>query len=124
MTINEKISTVLEKHGVFFALSNKQFEEQKQEGVTYCTVLQQNDCVPVENAKAFADEYIQVCREHREEQLKQKGIDTIIEEELVNQEAFYSASVEDTFEALAGYNVTREKVREIYNKVAHKYSDW
>lgn len=122
--VQEKQTELFNELGVFFAFSNKQFDEQKQEGVEYCTVLSAGDCVPKDKASEFAKRLAQIHKEGREKLLAEKGIEQIIEDELVNHECFYTGDVTDAFDALAGYEVTLEQVQAVYRKVAHKYSDW
>lgn len=122
--IQEKHTELFNELGVFFAFSNKQFEEQKQEGVEYCSVLGAGDCVPKHNAGKFAKRLSAIHREGREKELAEKGIDKIIEEQLVNHECFYTGDISDAVEALAGYEVTYDQVLAIYKNVADKYSDW
>jgi hypothetical protein len=122
--VQEKQTELFNELGVFFAFSNAQFEEQKQPDVEYCSVLGAGDCVPVDNAKTFYDRLNAIHAEGRKRELAEKGIDKIIEEQLVNHECFYTCDIDDAVEALAGYQVNYEQVLAIYNKVVHKYSDW
>ncbi len=122
--IQDKQTKLFNELGVFFAFSNKQFDEQKQDGVEYCTVLGSGDCVPKQNASEFAKRLAAIHSEGREKELAEKGIDKIIEEQLVNHECFYTGDITDAVEALAGYEVTHDQVLTIYKKVADKYSDW
>lgn len=122
--INEMQTALFKELGVFFAFSNKQFEEQRQPGVDYCTVLDAGDCVPKSNAAEFAQRLSSLHKEFRKKQLTEKGIEKIIEEELVNHECFYTGEIDDAVEALAGYEVTYDAVEDVYRKVAHKYEHW
>jgi hypothetical protein len=119
--IQKKQTELFNELGVFFAFSNKHFDEQKQDGVEYCSVLRTGDWVPKQNASEFARRLAAVHREGREKELAEKGIDKIIEEELVNHECFYTGNITDAVEALAGYEVTHDQVLTIYKKVADKY---
>ena len=121
--IQEKQTELFQELGVFFAFGNKQFEEIKEDGVDYCTVLGAGDCVPKDKAKEFVDRLSIIHQEGREKELAEIGIDAIIEEQLVNHEAFYTGDIEDTVDSLAGYDVTYEQVRTIYDKVSSKYSN-
>lgn len=120
----EQQTQLFDEMGAFFAFGQNQFDEQRVEGVEYCTVLNAGDCVPVENAPQFAKRLSAIHREARERELNEKGIDKIIEEELVNHECFYTGDVAPAVEALAYYKVTTEQVSKIYSKVFHKYEDW
>lgn len=48
-----KIDVIMKKYGAFWAFGNKQFEEQRQEGVQYCQLYTGLIC-PVDNHKALA----------------------------------------------------------------------
>ncbi|MDG1750580.1 MAG: hypothetical protein P8I03_02790 [Thalassotalea sp.] len=122
--IQEKQTELFNELGVFFAFGNKQFEEQKQEGVEYCTVLGAGDCVPTNKAKEFVTRLSAIHKEGRERKIAEKGIDKIIEEELVNHECFYTGDISDAFEVLECYDVTLEQVQTVYNSTAHKYDNW
>jgi hypothetical protein len=110
--------------GVFFAFSNKQFEEQKADDVEYCTVLGAGDCVPKTKAKEFATRLSAIHKEGVEKELNEKGLDTIIEEELANHECFYTGELDGALEALECYGATLEQVKAVYKNVAHKYDNW
>ncbi|MBD3587514.1 MULTISPECIES: DUF7659 family protein [Salinimonas] len=122
--IQEKQTELFNELGVFFAFTNEQFEERKAPGVEYCTVLGAGDCVPKLKAKEFSDRLKVIHEEGRAKEIAEKGIDQIIEEQLVNHECFYTGDIGNAVHALAGYGVTHLKVAEIYGKVAQKYADW
>lgn len=122
--LQEQQSKLFKEFGVFFAFGNKQFEEQRQEGVDYCTVLSAGDCVPVQHAGEFAKRLSVLHKEARDKALIEKGIERIIEEELVNHEAFYTGDVAPVVEALAYYDVTEKQVSKVYRTVFHKYDNW
>ena len=121
--IQNKQTELFNELGVFFAFSNKQFEEQQEKGVDYCTVLGGGDCVPTTKAKEFVERLSAIHQEGREKELAEKGIDKIIEEELANHECFYTGDIQDAFDALVGYEVTYEQVKTVYNNVSHKYDN-
>lgn len=122
--VQEKQTELFNELGVFFAFSSKQFEEQRQAGVEYCSVLSAGDCVPRENAKEFSKRLSAIHKTGREKELAEKGIDKIIEEQLTNHECFYTGDIQDAIDSLDGYGVTYEQVDSIYRKVAHKYANW
>lgn len=85
-------------------------------GVDYCTVLGAGDYVPKSKAKEFTERFTAIHEEGRAKELAEKGIDQIIEEQLVNHECFYTGDVSDAVDALAGYDVTRDQVAKILRK--------
>lgn len=119
--IQDELTKLHNRLGVFFAFGEKQFNEQRVEGVEYVTVMQIGDCVPKQHVKEFVSEMLRLQKEDRERRLAEEGLDAIIESELCNHEAFYTGEIEDTLEALAGYNVTAEQVWAVYRAVEHKY---
>lgn len=113
--ITEKQSALFKKHGVFFAFSEKQYEEQKREGVVYVSLGMGTLC-PKENAKAFIEEHHNVVNEGIAEDIAENGIDGVILRELDNHEAYYTGDATSTVESLEGYPVTREQVWELFRK--------
>ena len=121
--IQEKQTQLFDELGVFFAFSKEQFEEKRQEGVKYCTVLDAGDCVPVDKAKEFSERLSAIHKEGREKELAEKGIDKIIEEQLANYECYYTGDIDDALDAMSVYGVTREQVQNIYHKTYDKHSE-
>lgn len=113
----QKQTELFNELGVFFAFSNAQFDEQKKEGVEYCTVLKCGDCVPKQNADQFLERLSALHKESRERNLAEMGIDAIIEYELSNHECWYTGDIKPAVEALEGYDVTYDQVKAIYNKL-------
>lgn len=122
--LQEQQSQLFKEFGVFFAFGEEQFKEQRQEGVDYCSVLSAGDCVPVQNASEFAKRLSALHNEARDKALKEKGIERIIEDELVNQETFYTGDIAPVVEVLAYYEVTEKQVTQVYRSVFHKYDNW
>ena len=120
--VNEKQTELFIELGVIFAFSEAQFEEQKQPGIKYCSVLGANEFVPEKNAKEFVEQLSIIHKKGRE--LEEKGIERIIEEQLANHECFFTGEIDDAVDALASYKVTFDEVWDVYNKVSHKYDTW
>lgn len=112
---------LFEELGVFFAFSNKQFAEKKQNGVDYCTVLGAGDCVPKDKAPEFVRRLREIQEQGRKRLLEEKGIEQIIEYELANHESWYTGSIDSALEALEGFEVTREQVEAVFKDKAHKH---
>lgn len=70
-TKDEKISLVLKTNGAFWAFSNKQFDEQKKEGIKYVSMGQGLIC-PKENAHKIGAEIDQCCKEIKQEEKEQR----------------------------------------------------
>ena len=113
--IEEKQSTLFKKHGVFFAFSDKQYQEQKKEGVKYVSLGMGTLC-PKENAKAFIDEHHDLVKAGIAQDVEENGIDGVIIRELGNHEAFYTGDAESTVDALDGYPTTKEYIWQLFRK--------
>lgn len=121
--MNEKLSELFEKHGVFFAFSDAQFEAKKQAGVEYAGLIG-GGVIPAGNVKAFYEDMAILNAEQKEYNLKHFSKEKLILDELFNHEAFYTWEIEDTYEVLNGmYDFTKEEVQEVFSKYRDKYSD-
>lgn len=112
---NKAITALHEKHGAFYAFSNKQFDESKKEGVTYASLGMGLIC-PKENCKTFIEELNAIYENGMKQDIEENGKESIILRELYNHEAFYTWEIEDTVESLKGYGFTIEDVQEVFNK--------
>lgn len=111
----EAISAIMEKHGAFFAFSNRQFDEKKKEGIKYVQLGSGMIC-PSDNGITLMKEIIGVGERGRQQDLKENGREGVIERELYNHEAFYTGDIESTVDALEGYGITQAEVRAVYIK--------
>lgn len=119
MSLNEIIkedqTKCLNDNGVFFAFSDKQFYEQRTEGVKYVSLGAGMIC-PVENVKKFTEEHKKIVSEGIKKDIETNGIEKIILGELTNYECFYVCDYTEALEALEDYGVTEEQVRKVYNE--------
>ncbi|MCP4393382.1 MAG: hypothetical protein GY804_03815 [Alphaproteobacteria bacterium] len=113
---------LFESIGAFFAFSDKQFDEQKKEGVIY-TSLSAGLITPVGTAKLLMEGLEKINQTGIETDIKENGIDKIIERELFNHECFYTGDISDCVDKLTDYPVTEEQVRARYNEL-YKTIDW
>lgn len=107
------------KWGAFFAFGQKQFDEQKEDGVKYVS-LGAGLLARKDNAKEMLKALKQFSKDERQRELDIKGKDGIIRYELDNHEAFYTSDIDATVEAVEGYGITREEVRKVYNQERDK----
>lgn len=119
--IQEQQTQLFNRLGVFFAFSQKQFDEQKVEGVEYVSALGMGDVVPKQNVAELRQELARIHREGRAKELAEKGIDKIIEEHLSNYECFYTGDISDAMESLEHYGVTEEQAWKVFFAVQDKY---
>lgn len=107
------LTPILELHKAFFCFSQKQFDEQKTEGVEYVSMGGGLIC-PKENAKALRDDIKAESKRSINEDLANNSTKEIIWRELANHEAQISCSIEDTLSALQGYGITADEVAAEY----------
>lgn len=103
---------LLKKYGAFFAFSNKQFDEQKQESVKYASLGAGLIC-PVEHAKAFTVEFKEITATGIKADLSDNGKKGVIHRELGNHEYSYNQDITDTVGSLGGYGITAEEINEL-----------
>ena len=115
--IQEAQTEFFNQTGTFFAFSDQQFNEGKKEGVKYASIGMGMLC-PVENVKTLIAGLDSIHEAGIKQDIAENGIEAIIERELHNHEAFYTYDLNDTINSLDGYNVTKEQVKTIFNKIA------
>jgi hypothetical protein len=111
--INEKQTELFERTNTIFAFSNKQFEEQQKEGVTYVNCGMGMLCderYVVELMKGLD----KIHKEGIEQDIAENGLEKIILRELRNHEAYYTREIDDTYESLKPYGVTEEQVWKMF----------
>lgn len=112
----EAQSAAFKKHGAFFAFSNKQFDEQKVEGVKYVN-LGIGMIAPKDTYKALLDELDEIYKLGSKRDLDENGRDKVIERELYNYECFYTWDWQPAFEAVEDYGITAEEVKAVFDKL-------
>jgi len=112
--IEDGMSEVWKKHGVFFAFGKDQFNEQKKDGVKYYRVDGGMLC-PQENFQAMEKDLVEVIKNGIAQDIAENGIDNIIKRELANHEAYYTGDIDSTWSALTDYEgITRGLVVAIF----------
>jgi hypothetical protein len=110
----EKFSSLFKECGVFFAFSNKQFDEGKtplKEGEEYVSIVN-GGYMPESNTEAFKKGFQEILSWFKSEA---KNIEREhIVYELNNYECFYTGDLEDAFSALP---YSQERITEVYNEV-------
>jgi len=118
--IEKKQTDCFKKHGVIFAFSNKQFEEQKQNNVTYVSLGGGTLC-PKNNVKKFIEDHSDIIKAGIAQDIKENGKANIIERELANYECYYTGDIENCVEALEDYGFTHEDVLEVYRETRENH---
>lgn len=113
--IQDAQTELLNRLGGFFAFSQSQLDEQKKEGVEYASASF-GLIAPKDNMKELLEGLENIYKLGIEKDKAENGIENIIKRELSNHEAYYTMSINATFNAISDYGVTREQVLEIFNK--------
>lgn len=123
--ITDKQTEAYNKYKAFFAFS----DEQLKEGLDKFN-LTIEECCPIGyglycsklNNKKLRLELNNIYKEGVEQDIKENGKEAIIVRELLNHEAYYTYDIEDTYDALDGYNITREMIMQMLNNKNHKFN--
>ena len=99
--------------GAFFAFSDKQFNEQKKEGVKYAQ-LPSGLIVPKKHVQTVITELEMIFKRAMKQDLKENGKEAIIRRELNNHECVYTMSIEDALPGLLDYGFTEVEVQQVY----------
>ena len=121
--IEDAQTKAFEKVGAFFAFSDKQFNEQKVEGIKYVHIGAGLIC-PKGGSKALMDELDKVHAAGIAQDLAENGKKGIIHRELGNHEYSITYSIEDTFYALEGYGITREEIQAEGKAYLKAFYEW
>lgn len=105
---------LLHELGAFFAFSDKQFNEQKKDGVEYVQSFAGIIC-PKENARKILDGLESITAKGIAQDIAENGKEGIIKRELSNHEAYYTGDITSTIDALSGYDFTPEDIQAVYN---------
>lgn len=111
--IEEAQTKAFNKAGAFFAFSDKQFDEQKKEGVEYSHIGAGLIC-PKENCKSLVEALGAIHKAGMEQDLKENTKEGVIKRELANHEAYYTGSIDSTFDALEAYGITAQEILTVF----------
>jgi len=117
--VNDKTSEVLNRMGAFWAFSDKQFKEQKKEGIKYIDLGAGMVC-DEKNAEQLVNEMEKVVKDGIAQDISDNGTQGIIIRELANHEAYYTGTIEQTAKALDGYNIDIEDILKIFKREQQK----
>jgi hypothetical protein len=109
----EEITKAMRKAGAFWAFSDKQFNEQKREGVEYSHISCGLIC-PKGKGKELIEDLDRAIGNGRKQDIEENGIEKIIRRELANHEATYTGDITSTEQALKGYNIPKEDIIKVY----------
>lgn len=114
--INDAQTKLLHKMGAFFAFSNEQVDEKKQDGVKYAHIAH-GLIAPKENVNALLDGLEEVHKEGVKLDLEENGKKGVIRRELFNYECFYTGSIEECVDSLSPYGISEEEVSAMYQHI-------
>jgi len=111
-----KQNELFQKTGTIFAFSQKQFEEQRKENVKYVDLGQ-----GMITEKPFVTEVINelhnIHKEAMVQDIKDNGIQGVIQRELENYETYYTNDLEPAMEALESYpEITQDDIINVYQR--------
>jgi hypothetical protein len=109
----EAQTALFKKTGAFFAFSNKQFDEEKKEGVKYVHLGAGLIC-PKVNAKELNEKLDAIYKDAIKKDIAENGIEAIIKRELYNHECFYTGDITDCVSKLQDYPTTKEEIWNVY----------
>lgn len=116
--MNEQQTTALEKAGAFFCFSQKQFDEQKKEGVKYVNTIGGMVC-PKDTVETLLLELDTIYKNSIKQDIAENGLEAIIKRELNNHEAYYTGDIYDTVQKLADYPVTEDDILKVFRNKNH-----
>ena len=113
-TLNDYTDTLTTQlfadNGAFFAFGNKQFDEKKQEGVTYVSMASGMIC-PKENAIKVLTEFERIFNDAVRQQVADFGAEKIISHEYFNHETHITG---DTDQVIAVLSTHKELFPEMF----------
>ena len=111
-----KQTALFNETGTFFAFSDKQFKEQYTEGIKYVS-LGSGMITPKENANKVIETLHKIHKKAMKEDLKDNGIQGVIQRELENYEVYYTNDLDPVTEALKDYpEITQKDIIKLYQR--------
>ena len=112
----EKINKTIKNNGGFFAFSNKQFNENKKDGIIYCR-LYSGLIVPKNKADYIIKQIDKISKKAIKQDIKENGIKNIIFRDCKNLELQFSYNgIEEIMNYLKDYNFNKKDIEKYYNK--------
>tara|TARA_Y100001963_G_C6647592_1_gene384093 strand:+ start:412 stop:810 length:399 start_codon:yes stop_codon:yes gene_type:complete len=112
----DKIDKTIKNNGGFFAFNNKQFNENKKEGVIYCS-LYGGLIVPKNKADYILKQIDLISKKAIKQDIKENGIKNIIFRDCSNLELQFSYNgIEEIIDYLKDYNFNKKDIEKYYNK--------
>ena len=109
--------------GAFFAFSNKQLDEQKEEGVVYVSMGCGLIC-PKDSAAELARGLRDIAVAGIAQDLAENGKKGVIHRELANHEYCITWDISDTVSKLSDYGITAEDIQAETAEYMRKHNEW
>lgn len=116
--VEEKQTQAFKRANAFFAFSPSQFEEGKAEQPKGIQFVSLGGGLIADKTKAdqLVKDLTRINKEGIAEDIKDNGIDNIIERELSNHEAGYTGEIDSTVDALEEYPTTAEHIMKVFRE--------
>ena len=121
--IEKKQQDLFAELGAFHAFSEKQFNEQKKNGVKYVSMGNGGIC-PEINAKKYIKGVIRLTEEAIQDDIAENGKKAIIHRELGNHEYVITYDITDTVNALYNYGINETEVQAETGEYLRRYREW
>jgi len=117
--MNERQTKAFDEAGAFFAFSNEQFESARIKGIKYVSAGMGLIC-PEDKLEKLIENLNTIYKESIQQDIKENGIENIIKRELNNHEAYYTGEIDQTYDALKDYGITKENIFKIFKNKNYK----
>jgi len=115
----EATTQLLKENGAFFAFSDRQFDEQQQEGVKYISIYGGLIC-PKDNADNVINGLKNITKRGIALDIAENGKEAIIKRELDNHEIYYTDDISPVVNYLKDYGFTENEIKTIFNQEKSK----
>ena len=112
--VEENQTAIFNKYGVFFAFSNKQFDEAKKEGVKYVS-MKIGMIWPEKNVENFINELDACYKAGIKKDIEENTVRNIIVRELYNHESFYTCDINPVVKKLSVYDISKKEIKAVYS---------
>lgn len=110
--------------GSFFAFGNKQFDEQKKEGVEYVSMGYAGLICPKDKAAELSRGLKCIVKAGISQDLAENGKKGVIHRELANHEYCITWDISDTVSKLSDYGITAEDIQAETAEYMRKWNEW
>lgn len=116
MNVEKEQTALFNELGVFFAFSKDQFGARAKKDVEYINMGAGMLC-PKQNVERLINDLDAIYKEGAKRDIAENGREGVIRYELNNHEALYTYDIEDTVDVLSIYEISREEIQAVFNKM-------